>query len=350
MSSMIDWRLAGGLARTVSGGDARVDLAADVAAAGAASRDLVTAYTRLAPGQALPDLEAVTRGDWVEMNLAGFKRLLGPLEDGLGARVDSMFPPLRSAAGLLLGAEVGLLTGYLSQRVLGQYDVALLEPTVDPRLVLVAPNLREAATRLEVAEEDLVRWVALHETTHAVQFAGVPWLRDRLGGLISGLIASADVKVDLRAALRMPSVEDLKGWASALKEGGLVALAAKPEQRQALDDIQATMALVEGYAEHVMDAVGEQLLPDVGSLRTALERRRSERSAVDRLVQRLIGLDLKLRQYREGKVFCDFVVEREGVERLNEAWASPEAAPTVQEIRDPAAWMSRTQVRELPPA
>jgi coenzyme F420 biosynthesis associated uncharacterized protein len=344
---MIDWRLAGGLARTVSGGDARIDLAAGVTDAGAASRELVVGYTGLAAGEQLPDLEAVTRGEWVELNLAGFKRLMGPLEDGLDQRIGGIAGPLRSAAGVLLGAEVGLLTGYLSQRVLGQYDVALLEPAVDPRLVLVAPNLREAATRLDVAEEDLVRWVALHETTHAVQFAGVPWLRDRLGGLISGLVAAADVKVDLRAALRMPTGDDLKAWVGAVREGGLVALVAKPEQREALDQIQATMALVEGYAEHVMDAVGEELLPDVANLRAALERRRDERSVMDKLLQRLIGLDLKLRQYREGKAFCDAVVEREGIARLNEAWASPEAAPTVAEIRDPVAWLERTRVREL---
>jgi coenzyme F420 biosynthesis associated uncharacterized protein len=226
--------------------------------------------------------------------------------------------------------------------VLGQYELVLLDPDSRTRLLFLAPNLREAAGRLNVDLEQLVAWVGFHEVTHAVQFTAVPWLRAHLAGLLSQLLESVDIEFDPRAAFsRLPTRDDLQRVMAAVREGGLVSLVAGPERMAMIDRLQAAMAVVEGHAEHVMDAVGRDALRDLDALRRAMDRRRSDRSAPWRVIERLLGLELKLRQYQVGKRFCDAVVEREGVEALHRVFESPESLPTWAELEHPDRWMAR---------
>ncbi len=246
--------------------------------------------------------------------------------------------PLRNAAGAVLGAEIGGLTGLLSQRVLGQYELVLLDADAPERLLMVAPNLREAAERLDVDEADLVTWVTVHEMTHAVQFTAVPWLREHLASHLRQLLESVDVKFDAKALMQMPSLERLK-------EGGLVTLVAGPERMAIIDSVQATMAVIEGHAEHVMDAVGREVLPSLDDLRAALNRRRREKSPALVLFEKLLGLELKMKQYELGRSFCDAVVDAGGIEALNRVWSGPGSLPTLGEIEQPDLWLDRTARR-----
>ena len=347
---MIDWtvaeRIAAGVAGTPSGGTA---LAGDLAAVTGQARERVVAYTGLTPARTIPQPEAVDRREWLRLNLRSMRSMMEPLEDKLrSSGGDSpLGGPLRAAGGLLLGAEIGGLTGYLAQRVLGQYELVLLDPASPERLLFVAPNLREAARRLDVGEADLVAWVGIHEVTHAVQFTGVPWLREHLASRLRALLETVDVKVDVT---KIPSLDDLRGAVERFRDGGLVTMVAGPERMAILDEVQATMAVVEGHAEHVMDAVGEELLPSLPELRDALDRRRREKPPAVKLLERLIGLELKMRQYELGRSFCDAVVERAGIEALNRVWSSPAALPTLAELEDPDAWIERTALRSLPRA
>jgi putative hydrolase len=118
-------------------------------------------------------------------------------------------------------------------------------------------------------------------------------------------------------------------------------------RKELLDGVQALMAVLVGYAEHVMDAVGEQVLDDLPSLRTAMQRRRRDRSGLLRVLERLIGMDLKMRQYEQGKAFCDGVVAVGGIAALNRVWNGPDAMPSIPELDDPAAWLARTEPRRL---
>ena len=220
-------------------------------------------------------------------------------------------------------------------------------PPLPPRLVLVAENLQEAVGALGAEPDDLVTWVTLHEVTHAFEFAGVPWLREHLAGLLRELLDGMEVRFDARDLMRLPTREDLRGWAQMVREGGLVALVAGQEQRALIERVQAVMTLLEGYSEHVMDAVGAELLPALPRLRAAMDRRRRSRPAAERLLQKVIGLDLKLRQYEVGKRFCDGVVARGGIEGLNAAWRAPDCLPAPAELRDPASWLARVTPREL---
>jgi coenzyme F420 biosynthesis associated uncharacterized protein len=342
---MIDWPTAERVAAFVAGSppgapfliDRLPELAAD-------SEARVIAYTGMTPERPLPPPEAVGRREWISSNLDTMRPLLDPLSDRMGEGFGSLAAPVRLATGLLLAGQIGVLTGYLAQRVLGQYELRLLDTSDDARLLFVAPNLAEAATRLEADRDELVKWVAFHEVTHAVQFAAVPWLREYLGAQLSELIDSLEVRFDRSRALRLPAVDDLRSLVEALRGGDLISLAIGRERAALVDRIQATMAVVEGHAEHVMDAVAVDVLPSLEQLRAALERRRQARSTPLRLFERLLGLELKLRQYRDGKRFCDEVVAQAGVEGLNRVWSSAEALPSLAELARPADWLARTSV------
>jgi putative hydrolase len=147
--------------------------------------------------------------------------------------------------------------------------------------------------------------------------------------------------------LRVPDVTDLRRLLERVREDGLATLMIGADRRETLDRIQAFMAVLEGYAEHVMDAVGASVLDDLPGLRSALGKRRRDRSGFLKLIDRLLGMDLKLRQYEQGKAFCDGVVARAGIEGLNRVWTGPEAMPTIPELSDPAAWLARTEQPRL---
>lgn len=340
---MVDWKLAERIADTVAGpgGSGATPLKGDLDAMGAKAFDHVTAYSRLEPAEPPPPMEAVDRRTWAHANLATMKLTLDPVLEQLGTG------PLQSAGGMLVGVEAGGIVGFMGRSVLGQYELALLDPTQPPRLLLVAPNLRLAAESFEADEAELLEWVVFHELTHAVQFTGVPWLRDHLAGMLRELLASIQVKVDPLALLKLPTAEDLKGLWDTVRDGGLVGAMAGPDRKAVIDRLQATMAMVEGHAEHVMDAAGAPALPSLPKLRAALEKRRSEKPPLVKLLEKLLGLDLKMKQYEVGKRFCDAVVRDYGIEGLNRAWFAPELLPTLDELEDPAAWARRTQQRAV---
>jgi coenzyme F420 biosynthesis associated uncharacterized protein len=336
---VIDWNLAGQVARGIAGLQPAGDPAPfeDLAGPAVDSERLVSAYTGLTALTPTPPPEAVDRAEWIEANLRGIAGVLDPVSDRLGARLG----PIGTAAGALLAVEAGAISGFLGGRVLGQYEFPVLDPSGPARLLFVAPNLGHAATALEADPDQLLRWVALHETTHALQFGGVPWLREHLAGLVGQLLGALDV--DPRSLLRLPDLSDLRALLDEVREQGLAFVAVGRERRDVLESAQAFMALLEGYAEHVMDAVGADLLSDLDAMREAMDRRRTERSGLLRVLEKLIGLDLKIRQYQQGKAFCDGVVARGGISALNRAWAGPEALPTPAELDDPTGWLARTE-------
>jgi coenzyme F420 biosynthesis associated uncharacterized protein len=253
--------------------------------------------------------------------------------------------PLRSVSGFLLGAQVGALTGLLSQRVLGQYDLALLDASVPPRLLLLAPNLAIGARNLRVNRDELVLWVSIHEITHAVQFSGAPWLREHLGAMITELIDGLHVALapqEKRSrAPRLPDASALFELVERARRGELLRLTVGEDRWRLIERMQAVMSLIEGHAEHTMDVVGAELLPSLGRLRAAMDHRRENRGLPWRVLERLLGLELKLRQYELGRRFCDAVVSDGGPQALARAWSGAEALPTMAELNEPAKWLAR---------
>jgi uncharacterized protein (DUF2342 family) len=326
----------------------------------------VATYSGLTPSAELPSLELVDRPGWIAANLRTMRPLLAPLAETVGNGAGPLTGPLRSASGLLLGAQVGALTGMLSQRVLGQYDLALLDAAVKPRLLLLAPNLAGAARTLGVDRDELVLWVSIHEITHAVQFSGAPWLREYLGGMLKELIDDLRVTIAGKAGNgngdepaqessgrrggwlgslpKLPDLPDpsqLREIVERARRGEVMRLTLGEDRWQLVERMQAAMSLIEGHAEHTMDAIGAEVLPTLPRLREAMNRRRENRGLPWRVLERLLGLELKLRQYETGRRFCDAVVDAGGPQALALAWSGPEALPTPAELEDPSLWIAR---------
>ncbi len=346
---MIDWLVAEKIGAVVAGtGDARTPRV-DLPALAADAETRVVAYTGLTPVRPLPPPEGISRREWVASNIASMRTLLDPVLARAGKGLGPLQPAMQLAVGLTLSTEVGVVIGYLAQRVLGQYELVLLEESESarpPRLLFVLPNLGHAVKMFEADEHEFMTWVTLHEVTHAVQFSSVPWLQPHLAGLVRELLRSAEVRVDTKRRMRLPSRAELRRIGSALRRGDLIAVVTSEAERDTLDRVQSVMAVIEGHAEHVMDAVAPELLPSLPQLRAAIDRRRQQGSAASRLIGRLLGLEMKLRQYERGKRFCDEVVARGGTEALERVFSAPESLPTLAEIEDPESWLRRT----APPA
>jgi coenzyme F420 biosynthesis associated uncharacterized protein len=348
--SLVDWRLAERVAVAVAGGGDASDGAQPAALAAAPlertcaeALALVKGYSRLEPDASIPRGEPVDRAAWSRGVLGTLRGFAHELEGH--SPLDISLPgPLGRIARSLLGAgtatEIGLAAGYAARRVLGQYDVALVGPERPPRLLFVAPNLDHAARELDVELGRFVRWVALHETTHAVQFAAAPWLRDHLGGLIRGLLEGAAERISVGELARRLA-RDPRGALSRFKRGDMAKAILGPEQAPELDRIQAAMTVIEGHAEHVMDGAAPGFVDDVEGLRRRLQERRSRRGPLEVMVGRLLGMDLKLRQYELGKGFCDAVATESGIEALNRVWEGPESLPTLEELENPSVWLHR---------
>jgi coenzyme F420 biosynthesis associated uncharacterized protein len=305
----------------------------------------VVQYTGLVPARPLPAPEGVSRREWVASNVRSTRALLDPVMSRAGKGLGPAGPVVKLAMSAMLSLELGLVIGYLAQRVLGQYELVLLDEAAEdhpPRLLFVLPNLGQAMASFQADEREFMTWVTLHEVTHAVQFGGVPWLHGHLAGLVEELLKSAEVRLDTKRKRSLPSRRELRRMGGALRNGDIIGVVMNQSERDTIDRVQAVMAVIEGHAEHVMDAVAPDLIPSLPRLRRALNARRRTQSRLSRLVGRLLGLELKLRQYELGKQFCDAVAGEGGEAALQYVFSSPEALPSLAEIEDPAAWLRRT--------
>ena len=345
---LVDWGLADRVARAVAGSGTgkRSVRTPDLRRAARGSVPLVRDYTGLQPRGRLPSPEVVDRREWIEANMETLRAITAVAE----RQLEEASPPgllgtgLRGVLGALAAVEVGVVSGVLAQRVLGQYDVALIGPSRPPRLLFVAPNLAEAQRRLGARREPFLRWIALHEATHVVQFSSVPWLRDHIGGMGERLLETAFRGFEWRDLVRQAGrllPPDPGAIARAVREGRWTAPFTGGRRLELVRRLQTTMSVVEGYSEHVMDAVGAELDPAYAALRDSLEERRAERGFLETLLARLLGMEMKMRQYRQGKAFCDRVVERRGIETLNLVWSEPGALPRPSELEQPGRWLAR---------
>jgi coenzyme F420 biosynthesis associated uncharacterized protein len=341
---MVDWSLARQVADLSAGADDPAAYDLDLAPVCAELEGPVQEYTGLVLADPVPAPELIGRSEWATANLGSLAELLDPVAARLDDRLSFAGPlagALRAGAAATVAAEAGLVMGYVSHRVLGQYEISLLAGDRPARLLFVAPNLRSAVSSMGVERSSFERWICAHELTHVFQFQGVAWLREHMSSLVRKYLESVEVRIDRGAAGGLPSIPSPGRLVETFREGGLAALIQTREQRKVMARLQSAMAVIEGHSEHVMDALGERLIPGLDELRAAMERRRNARSAPERVVERLLGLNLKLEQYRVGKVFCDSVVERGGIETLNALWREPEALPDQRELRDPEAWLTR---------
>ncbi len=335
---LADWDTALDIGRRVAGAGPRVELPAraamrdQLAAMVAQAEGAVTGFTGLEVSGFSSRAWVMGRGDWIRQNIQGLQRLLEPLADRLLER--------RAPSGVArkaLGAQTGALLGYVSRRVLGQFDVFL--PVDDDGLIyFVGPNLVEVELRYHLRTDDFRLWVAIHEVTHRVQFSSAPWLRTHLRSMVDAYLDTVsldagELRRQLQNAIEGLHRGDLRG------PGGILLLLS-PEQRVVFERMQAMMSLLEGHASFVMDEVARDLVADLPRLKRALSHRRQVAGA-ERTLQRAIGFDQKVQQYDRGERFVRHVVERIGMSGFNLVWGSSDSLPSSVEVADPARWIAR---------
>jgi coenzyme F420 biosynthesis associated uncharacterized protein len=339
-TEMVDWQLAVSLGSRLAGSGPVVD--ADEAAATVAElrdgADRSTAYVRgftgLEAGERTAPVLVVDRPAWIQANADGFATLLTPIIDKMTEKKGQPGAVTQAVGSKITAAEVGGLLGFMSSRVLGQFD-----PFHEPsgRLLLVAPNVVHVERELDVDPSDFRLWVCLHEETHRVQFTAVPWMRDHLFAEIGRLAGTVEPQRLLD--------DGFKRISEAIRSGGkgasLVDLMSTPEQKAIIDRVTAVMSLLEGHADVVMDGVGPQVIPSVGSIRRRFDERRKGVGTLDRMLRRLLGVEAKMAQYRDGARFVRAIVDKVGMTEFNAVWAAPENLPTRAEIDDPDAWIAR---------
>ncbi|MFG2867647.1 zinc-dependent metalloprotease [Streptomyces sp. NPDC048338] len=361
---MVDWNLAVATATRLlrPGPEVTRDEAREVVAElrrhAKASEEHVRAFTRMVPEGHEPrdtPVLVVDRAGWVRANVAGFRELLSPLLDKMQERRSTTTggAMLGVVGGKVTGVELGMLLSFLASRILGQYETfapATRElPTGDNgggRLLLVAPNIVHVERELAVDPHDFRLWVCLHEETHRTQFTAVPWLRDHLQGEIQSFLGATEVDPSTVVERLREAAQALAGGRPEGEEGepspSLVELVQTPEQREILGRLTAVMSLLEGHADYVMDGVGPQVVPSVAEIREKFQQRRARgASRLDLALRRLLGLDAKLRQYRDGERFVRAVVDQVGMDGFNRVWTSPNTLPTKAEIAAPADWIAR---------
>ncbi len=342
-SSLVDWSTALATAtKLIKPGpevtdEAAAAVVAELRACAARAEAYVTEVTGLAaPGGTAPVL-VVDRPGWIQANLDGFREILAPLTSKAEAKLESASATSMAVGSRVTGVEVGALLSYLAPRVLGQYDPFFPD---HGRLLLVAPNIVSVERELLVDPHDFRLWVCLHEETHRVQFTAVDWLGGYVKGLIAEVVDSAELDASALGQLLRNAVKRIIDAVGTNEDISILDLVQTPTQREIIDRITAVMSLVEGHADVVMDGVGPDVIPTVDSIRRKFTVRR-QGEGFDKIVRKLLGLDAKMRQYRDGAAFCRAVIDQVGMDGFNRVWTSPETLPTRAEIGEPALWLAR---------
>ena len=354
---MIDWNVATSTgvrwARPgpqVSLGDAR-KVVAELRGLAAAVQEPVREVTGLSGSGDGGTVAVVDRPGWIRANVDGFRVVLDPLVEHMQERGTA--PPagsvITAVGSRVTGMQAGLILAYLAGRVLGQYELFLPpDPEAPPgtteapagRLTLVAPNIVMVERELGVNPHDFRRWVCLHEETHRTQFTSVAWLRPYVQQQMTDFLLASDL--DPASILeRLRSAADAVAGAVRGNGESLIEAIQSPRQREILDRLTAVMTLVEGHGDYVMDAVGPKVVPSVEEIRAKFSARRVSAGRIEQAIRRILGIDLKMKQYEQGSRFVKAVVEEAGMEVFNKVWTSPETLPTRDEITNPQAWLAR---------
>lgn len=345
---MIDWNLALTTATRLSR-PGPVLSAAEVAEAvhelreGAARSEApVREFSDLHATSATAPVLVVDRPRWIEANLSTFEVLMELIEAKLAAAGKTPSGLSRTIGAKISGAEIGGLMSFMSSKVLGQFDPFWDGPAGEGgRLMLVAPNIVHAERQLDVDPHDFRLWVCLHEETHRVQFTAVDWMRGHMKSLLDEFIEATDLESSALSAMVSDGLGEVVRIVKGESEASLADVFQNDRQREIVDQLTGIMSLLEGHADVVMDGVGPDVIPTVTEIRRKFTQRRKGASPLDRMLRRLLGLDAKMRQYRDGATFVREVNEQVGLSGFNAVWAAPANLPGKAEILDPSAWVKR---------
>ncbi len=352
MPELIGWETARSVGKKVAERQAplseyeRRSLEADFEEMTLRAESLVAAETGLVSLAGPARARVTDRSQWIDVNVASFRRLLRPLASKLESRMNSNPRWSLRSAGLARytsGVELGVVLGWMSGRVLGQYDQLLIEdedPDDQDIVYYVGSNVVAVERRYGFVPSEFRLWLALHEVTHRAQFTGVPWLREHFLAMVDKTLDGIDLEPRALVDALQRAVSATRAGINPLEEGGLVTLFASPEQQQAIRSVGALMSLLEGHGDVTMNRAAAGLIPSAGVFADTLHARRQQRGPA-RMLSMLIGMEAKMRQYKQGEDFIGAVEDHGGPGLLAKVWEGPEWLPDWEEIRDPNLWMTR---------
>lgn len=343
---LVDWSVARRVGRSVAGDGIKVDraeaarIADEFRAHVEHASSLVAEYSGLESAEPVGSTLVMGRGAWIDANVDALRRLTLPLSERIAEGLRSPGP--RKLGGLLVGFQLGTLLGYVSRKVLGQYD--LLLATDEPgRVYFVGPNILATEQRSGLDPADFRLWIALHEVTHRTQFTAVPWLRPHVESLIGRYLDGITVDAQRLKELSRRLRQTIAGGPDAWRNANLMSVFLSGEQKEAVDEMQSLMSVIEGHGNFVMDGIAATQVPSFPALKSALQSRRAAAGAAERAFQKMIALDMKMAQYRVGQAFFDEVARLGGMDAVNLVWSGPENLPTQQELDDVPSWLGRVQ-------
>lgn len=361
MSVSVDWNTARRVAAKV-GSEAEVDqeasakLTSDMVSLTSQAEELVALETGLVSLAGSARGRVTDRAGWVDANLASFDRLTRPLLEKLNdtsdeepSKLGEMFSravaPVSGRIGpKLAGAEVGAVLGWMSGRVIGQYDLLIIEdenPEAQDLVYYVGPNVMSIEKRYGFPPDEFRLWIAIHECTHRAQFTAVPWLRPYFLSLVNELMNEVDPDPGRFIDAAKSALEKKRAGMDGLTDGGLQQLLASPKQRETLDKVSGLMSLLEGHGDIIMSRAGRDLIPSQPRFARVFTTRRSSASGPTKVIQKLLGFEAKLAQYEEGERFIRAVEAAGGRELFDQVWTGPDSLPSIDEVRLPELWISR---------
>jgi len=353
----ISWEIAERVAVRVAGREPLAQsyhyasLAPDFAELTVQAEELVAEATGLHSLAGPARARVTDREGWVRANIASFRRLLRPLTDKLGPKLSAS--PLAPVSRAVTGAQLGTMLGWMSSRVLGQYDLLLVEeerPEDQDIVYYVGPNILAMEKRFGFPPREFRLWLALHEVTHRCQFTGIPWLRPHFLSLVEGTLDSVDPDPKRFLDALRKAVDEMRAGRNPLADGGIVGLLASPEQQVMLAQVGGLMSLLEGHGDVTMDRAGAGLIPSAPRFSNVLHQRRAGTRGAARFLQQLIGLEAKMKQYEQGERFIEAVEAAGGPELFERVWRGPEWLPDLSEIQDPDRWIERARESDVPAA
>ncbi len=294
---------------------------------------------------------AWSRSVWVVGTIDRWKRLVEPIAESSVAGIGNVFPAgeaqamtgpivgmLGRAVGAMLASQVGSGLGALAGEVLSASDVGL--PLGAPgKAALVIENVKDFASGLDVSEDDVVLYLALREAAHQRLFAHVPWLAEHLLGAVAAYakgieVNTANLQSSLEEKMRGIDISNPDAMRE-LMEGGMFEMDKSPAQQAALERLEVTLALVEGWVDEVVGQATAERMPNAAKLQEAVRRRRAAGGPAEDTFAALVGLELRPRRLRDASTLWGSLRTRQGTEARDGVWMSPALLPTAADLDDP---------------
>lgn len=285
----------------------------------------------------------VSRPEWSAANLAMFRRMLSPMLERMNERSIGAHG---AVASQVAGLQIGSILGWMSTRVLGQYDMLYDPNRTDEKqdvVYYVGPNILALEKRYAFPPEQFRLWIALHECTHRAQFTGVPWLPGYFRDLVNEMLTTVDIEGEQFSETAKRIRETLRDQRSEIKKIGIVAALGNSQQLAMLPKIMGLMSLLEGHGEVVMARAGKDFVPEAKRFHRVMKDRRKNANPIAKFLQHILGIEVKLKQYAQGESFIEAVEEQKGVAFFRQVWTKPENLPTMDEIRTPSTWIARME-------